>query len=151
MGIRCADHVAPLYPQTLVLTSPTGCGRSVGIVRSRTKVTELKAKVFPVHMKGRGSRGMAPLILKLGTRWKWVVNFTPRPHYSRGIRRCPSNWKLGGRQYRSGGFGEENSLPLTRFKPRNLRPIAGGYTDSATPAPSLIIRPVIVTLKKKKK
>jgi hypothetical protein len=29
-----------LYPQTLALTSPTGGGRSVGIVRSRTQATE---------------------------------------------------------------------------------------------------------------
>ena len=29
-----------LYPQKLELTSPTGGGRSVGIVRSRTKATE---------------------------------------------------------------------------------------------------------------
>ena len=36
----CADHVTPLYPQKLALTSPTGGGRSVGIVRSRTKATE---------------------------------------------------------------------------------------------------------------
>jgi hypothetical protein len=28
------------YPQKLALTSPTNVGRSVGIVRSRTKVTE---------------------------------------------------------------------------------------------------------------
>ena len=40
MRIRCADHVTPLYPQKLALTSPTGGGRSVGIVRSRTKATE---------------------------------------------------------------------------------------------------------------
>ena len=40
MGIRCADHVTTLYPQKLTLTSPTGGGRSVGIVRSRTKATE---------------------------------------------------------------------------------------------------------------
>ena len=40
MGIRCADHVTPLYPQKLALTSPTGGGRSVGIVRSWTKATE---------------------------------------------------------------------------------------------------------------
>ena len=40
MGIRCADHVTPLYPQKLSLNSPTGGGRSVGIVRSRTKATE---------------------------------------------------------------------------------------------------------------
>ena len=40
MGTRCADHVTPLYPQKLALTSPTSGGRSVGIVRSRTKATE---------------------------------------------------------------------------------------------------------------
>ena len=40
VGTRCADHVTPLYPQKLALTSPTGGGRSVGIVRSRTKATE---------------------------------------------------------------------------------------------------------------
>ena len=40
MGTRCADHVTPLYPKKLALTSPTGGGRSVGIVRSRTKATE---------------------------------------------------------------------------------------------------------------
>jgi len=40
VGNRYADHVTPLYPQKLALTSPTGGGRSVGIVRSRTKATE---------------------------------------------------------------------------------------------------------------
>jgi len=32
--------VTPIYPQKLALTSPTGGGRSVGMVRSRTKATE---------------------------------------------------------------------------------------------------------------
>jgi len=41
VGTRCADHVTPLYPQKLALTAPTGGGRSVGIVRVRTKATEL--------------------------------------------------------------------------------------------------------------
>jgi hypothetical protein len=40
VGTRCADHVTPLYPQKLALPSLTGGGRSVGIVRSRTKATE---------------------------------------------------------------------------------------------------------------
>ena len=40
MEIRCSDHVTPLYPQKLTLTSPAGGGHSVGIVRSRTKATE---------------------------------------------------------------------------------------------------------------
>ena len=46
MGIRCADHVTPLYPQKLALTSPTGGGRSVGIVRLRTKATEFVFFIF---------------------------------------------------------------------------------------------------------
>jgi len=40
VGTRCADHVTPLYPQKLTLSSPTGGGRSVGIVHVRTKATE---------------------------------------------------------------------------------------------------------------
>ena len=40
VGIRCAGHVTPLYPQKLAVTSPTGGGHSVGIVRLRTKATE---------------------------------------------------------------------------------------------------------------
>ena len=51
MGIPCADHVTPLYPQKLALTSPTGGGRSVGIVRSRTKATELLANVMIIQVR----------------------------------------------------------------------------------------------------
>jgi len=40
--------VTPLYPQKLALNSPTGGGRSVGIVRSRTKATELQHSSFRV-------------------------------------------------------------------------------------------------------
>jgi len=55
VGIRCADHVTPLYPQKLALTSPTGGGRSVGIVRVRTKATEfsfLLAGIIIFNLKG---------------------------------------------------------------------------------------------------
>jgi hypothetical protein len=45
VGIRCADHVTPLYPQKLALTSPTGGGRSVGIVRSRTKAMKFSCSM----------------------------------------------------------------------------------------------------------
>ena len=48
MGNRCANHVTPLYPQKLALTSPTGGGRSVGMVRLRTKATEFS---FRSHRK----------------------------------------------------------------------------------------------------
>jgi hypothetical protein len=41
MGSAALTVRHPLYPQKLALTSPTSCGRSVGIVRSRTQATEL--------------------------------------------------------------------------------------------------------------
>jgi len=44
VGTRCADHVTPLYPQKLALISPTGGGRSVGIVRVRTKATKFSLR-----------------------------------------------------------------------------------------------------------
>jgi hypothetical protein len=40
VGIRCADHATPSNCKKLALTSPTSGGRSVGIVRLRTKATE---------------------------------------------------------------------------------------------------------------
>ena len=49
VGSRCADHVTPLYPQKLALTSTTGGGRSVGIVRVRTKATEFVNILYILH------------------------------------------------------------------------------------------------------
>ena len=49
VGTRCADHVTPLYPQKLALTSPTGGGRYVGIVRSGTKATEVFSLFLIFH------------------------------------------------------------------------------------------------------
>jgi hypothetical protein len=43
VGIRHADYVIPLYPQTLALTSPTSGGHSVGIVRSRIQNTQFSS------------------------------------------------------------------------------------------------------------
>ena len=43
--------MTPLYSQKLTLTSPAGGGRSVGIVRSRTKATEFSFSfIFSVFM-----------------------------------------------------------------------------------------------------
>jgi hypothetical protein len=40
VGIRCADHATLSIRKELALTSPKSGGRSVGIVRLRTKVTK---------------------------------------------------------------------------------------------------------------
>jgi len=55
VGTRCADHVTTLYPQKLALTSPTGGGRCVGIVRSRTKATEFSLDLmYELKKKWKG-------------------------------------------------------------------------------------------------
>ena len=59
VGTRCADHVTPLYPRKLALTSPTGGGRSFVIIRVRTKATEffLGSNVVTCHLKTNSRSG----------------------------------------------------------------------------------------------
>jgi len=52
VGTRCANHVTPLYPQKVALTSPTGGGRSVGMVRSRTNATEFSLVLVCSSLQG---------------------------------------------------------------------------------------------------
>jgi hypothetical protein len=69
-----------------------------------------------------GSRGIAPRILDLGSRWRRVVSFTPRPLYSQGKSpRYPLDRRLGGPQSRSGRGGEEkNSNPPPEIEHLNF-------------------------------
>ena len=64
VGTRCADHVTPLYPQKLALTSPTGGGLSVGIVRSRTKATEFSFSLFTFPLILTNEARMAYFLLR---------------------------------------------------------------------------------------
>jgi hypothetical protein len=80
-----------------------------------------------------GKRSIAPRILDLGTRWRWVVSFTPRPLYPQGKRlRYPLDMRLGGPQSRSGHDGEE-TIPSPRWEsnPKTpiVQPVAQRYTD----------------------
>jgi hypothetical protein len=79
---------------------------------------------------GRG--GIASRIIDLGTRWRWVVSFTPRPLYPQGkLPWYPLDRRLDEPQNRSGHGGEEkNSQPPTGN--RTLEP------KSSSPAPSAI-------------
>jgi hypothetical protein len=67
----------------------------------------------------RGSGGIAPCIIDHGTRWRWVVGFTPRPLYPHGKSPWyPLDRRLGGPQSRSGRGGEEkNSQPPPGIEP----------------------------------
>jgi hypothetical protein len=67
-----------------------------------------------------GSWSIAPRILDLATRWRWVVSFTPLPLYPQG--RSP--WytldsRVSGPQSRSGHGVEENSQPPPGIEPRS--------------------------------
>jgi hypothetical protein len=64
--------------------------------------------------------------LDLGTSWRWVVNFTPRPLYPQGKSpQYPLDRRLGGPQNRSGRFGEVKILTPTGTRtptPRSSSP-----------------------------
>jgi hypothetical protein len=90
---------------------------------------------FPIGVKGKG-KGKVSLCLTRhhamkaywgvevylhsffdpGTRWRWVVSFTPRPLYPQGKTSWyPLDRRLGGPQSRSGRGGEESLLVLCSF------------------------------------
>jgi len=55
VGTRSVDHVTLLYPQKLALTSPTGGGRSVGIVCVRTKAKEFSLLILLFYEQPRAT------------------------------------------------------------------------------------------------
>jgi hypothetical protein len=73
----------------------------------------------------RWSGCIAPRI-NIGTRWRWVVSFTPRPLYSR--RRAPGTRWIGGwvgprAVLDAVVYRKKNpSLPLPEIEPRSSRP-----------------------------
>jgi hypothetical protein len=87
VGIRCADHVTPLYPQKLALISSTGGGRSVGIVRSRTKATEFSLVLGFV---------MSAIVLEAYSEWNSrLQKLHLFPSAFKSIRRHLLSWVLG--------------------------------------------------------
>jgi hypothetical protein len=90
-------------------------------------------------MKAYGSGCIDPHFLDLGTSWRRVVNFTPRPLYPQEKNlRYPLDRRLGGPQSRSGRFGEEKILDPTGTRTPDtsvVQPAARYYTDYAIPAP----------------
>jgi hypothetical protein len=74
--MRRTDHATPLYPQKLALTSLTSGGRSVGIVRPRTKATELFVIVLCCNSVYRTVFCSSDSVLKL--RIKYCSHFHVR-------------------------------------------------------------------------
>jgi hypothetical protein len=81
-----------------------------------------------------GSGGIASHILELGTRWRWVVSFIPRPLYPR--ERAPGNHWIGGWV---GPRAVLNTAMVKRTIPSQestpiVHTVAQRYTDWAIPA-----------------
>jgi hypothetical protein len=77
----------------------------------------------PLRDMGKGD--IASLILSIGTRWRWVVNFTPRPLFSPG-KNYDTDWVggcVGPTAGLDGYWGEKISLP-PGFESRTVQPLA---------------------------
>jgi hypothetical protein len=80
-----------------------------------------------------GSGCIGPNFLDLGTSWRWVVHFTPRPLYPR----YPLDRRLGGPQELVWMiWRRENSWPYrdSNSDPSVVQPIVSRYSDYAIPA-----------------
>jgi hypothetical protein len=99
---------------------------------------------IPRHEDVCGNEGIAPRILNLGTRWRWVVSFKPRPLYPLGMsHRYPLDIRLGGLQNLSGRGGDRKKkiplLPLRELNPsRPARSLVTKLTE-LVPLPTQII------------
>ena len=73
-----------------------------------------------------GSRDIYPLIFSSGTRWRWLVNLTPRPVDPRGKNRwCILNRRQGGPLSPVWTLRiRETSLPRPGIEPRTVQPVA---------------------------
>ena len=74
-------------------------------------------------------RGIALLFHDRGTRRRWVVSSTPRPHFTPGKEPVPILQEAGWAQGLSGRA--ENLVP-TEIRSRTVQPVVGRYTDWAT-------------------
>jgi hypothetical protein len=90
-----------------------------------------------------GSGGIIPRVLDLGTRWRWVVSFTPLPVYLPGKELLLSlDRRLGGPQSRSGNDGERKiPSPRRDSNPDHpiIQPVASYYNDWPIPALTLMV------------
>jgi hypothetical protein len=91
----------------------------------------------PRHGGVLGSGSIAPCILYLGTRWRWVVSFTPWPLYPQGKSRWYSlDMRLGGSQSRSGrGCEEKNYKSQPGLDPPIIQPAAQPCTPEVSRLP----------------
>ena len=94
-----------------------------------SKKIKVKWSRYRPGVAQRVGRDIALLFHDRGTRRGWVVNSTPRPHFTPGKTRYPLYRRLGGPQGRSGRA--ENLVP-TGIRSPTVQPLFSRYTDWAT-------------------
>jgi hypothetical protein len=92
-----------------------------GSVASGTRCIKVKCSRYRPGVAQRLGRGIALLFHDHGTRRRWVVSSTPRPHFPPGKTRYPLYRRLGGPQDLSGRA--ENLVP-TGIRSRTVQHVA---------------------------
>ena len=87
------------------------------------------------HESMYGSRSTAPLMLNLGTRWKWEVNITPRSLYPWEITQVPTKQENVWASESIWMFGRRTTCPCRDSRPEWWNPYPSRQTDCAIPAP----------------
>jgi hypothetical protein len=79
-----------------------------------------------------GSGGIVPRILDLGSRWRWVISFTPRPLYPQG--KSPGTHWIGGWVAPRAVLGAvvKRKIPSPRRESNPRTPINTCYGDGTT-------------------
>jgi hypothetical protein len=78
-------------------------------------IRETKFNLAHTYAGARGRGGIAPTYSWLGTRWKWVVSFTPRPRFMPGTH-WTGGW-VGPRAGLNTEVREKILLPLSGIEP----------------------------------
>jgi hypothetical protein len=108
------------------------CVRPAWVIVSEGKIVSVLNYLSIHHEDVWWSGCIDPGFLDLGTSWRWVVSFTPRPLYPRGKSpRYPLNTRLSGPVWTT--WRSENSWPYrdSNSDPSVGQPEASRYTDWA--------------------
>jgi hypothetical protein len=120
--------LSPLY--TIIYTRNSSGGKA------KSKVVPVLNWLSITHWRRVRKCRYSSIILDLGSRWRWVISFTPWPLYPQGKSpRYPLDRWLARPQNRCGRCGVEKRLSflsgIEPFRPSLVR----RYTDWASPAP----------------
>jgi hypothetical protein len=105
-------------------------------VKGKVKVVPVLFNWAPHHEGELGSASIAPHILDLGTRWRWVVSFTPR-------ERVPDiHWTgswMGPRTGLEAVLKRKFPSPCRESNPRTpvVQPVAQPYTTELSRLPNM--------------